>query len=288
MTSPPYALHFKKEYGNAPQDQYLDWFRPFAEGIRRVLRDDGSFVIDIGGSYQRGVPQRSLYHFKLLIMLCEEYGFHLAQEFYWYNPAKMPAPAEWVTVRRIRVRDSVNCLWWLSKTQFPKADNRKVLQEYSADMIRLIKRGYTAKRRPSGHVITEKWSADHGGSIPPNLLQFGNNDSNGAYLKACSKAGVDPHPARYPPSIPGFFIRFLTDPGDLVLDPFAGSNTTGYVADALGRRWLAFELEEKYVLGGRLRFEVHAQPPPASVRRRSSDECGTDAPLFGWWKEGPQ
>lgn len=254
MTSPPYALHFKKEYGNASQDDYLDWFRPFAAEIRRVLSDTGSFVIDIGGSYKPRVPVRSLYHFKLLIMLCEEFGFHLAQEFYWYNPAKMPAPAEWVTVRRIRVRDSVNCIWWLSKTPFPKADNRRVLQEYSPDMLRLIRRGYTPKRRPSGHVITDKWARDHGGSIPPNLLQFGNNDSNGAYLKACTEAGVAPHPARFPPAIPGFFIRFLTEERDLVLDPFAGSNATGYAAELLGRRWLAFDSGENYLRGGELRF----------------------------------
>ncbi|MEW6230327.1 MAG: DNA methyltransferase, partial [Bacillota bacterium] len=282
MTSPPYALHFKKEYGNAPQGEYLEWFRPFAKEIHRVLADDGSFVIDIGGSYRPKLPVRSLYHFKLLVMLCEEFGFHLAQEFFWYNPAKMPAPAEWVTVRRIRVRDSVNCVWWLSKTPFPKADNRKVLQAYSSDMLRLIKRGYTAKRRPSGHVITEKWSKDQGGSIPPNLLQFGNNDSNGAYLRACSQAGISPHPARFPPSIPGFFIRFLTDERDLVLDPFAGSNTTGYVAESLRRRWLSFEIEERYVLGGKLRFEAKEPPPSTAVRAKGTDgESQYVASLFG-------
>lgn len=289
MTSPPYALHFKKEYGNAPQDEYLDWFRPFAREIHRVLADDGSFVLDIGGSYRPKLPVRSLYHFKLLVMLCEEFGFHLAQEFFWYNPAKMPAPAEWVTVRRIRVRDSVNCVWWLSKTPFPKADNRKVLQEYSPDMLRLIKRGYTAKRRPSGHVITDKWSRDQGGSIPPNLLQFGNNDSNGAYLRACSAAGISPHPARFPPSLPAFFIRFLTDENDLVLDPFAGSNTTGYVAESLGRRWLSFEVEEKYVLGGKLRFAVTEPPPSGAVRpgvRPKKGQAQYAASLFG--EEGPK
>jgi site-specific DNA-methyltransferase (cytosine-N4-specific) len=272
VTSPPYALHFKKEYGNAPQDEYLEWFRPFAREVHRVLADDGSFVVDIGGSYRPKMPVRSLYHFKLLVMLCEEFGYHLAQEFFWYNPAKMPAPAEWVTVRRIRVRDSVNCIWWLCKTPFPKADNRRVLQEYSPDMLRLIKRGYTAKRRPSGHVITDKWAKDQGGSIPPNLLEFGNNDSNGAYLKACSQAGLSPHPARFPPNIPGFFVRFLTDEGDLVLDPFAGSNTTGYVAESLGRRWLSFEVEEKYVMGGQLRFATKAPPPQATVRAQDTEQ----------------
>ena len=94
FTSPPYALHFKKEYGNVSKADYVEWFLPFAREIRRVLTDDGSFVLNIGGSWNPGSPTRSLYHYKLMIALVEELGFHLAQECYWYNPAKMPVPAE--------------------------------------------------------------------------------------------------------------------------------------------------------------------------------------------------
>src|SRR5947209_3856952 len=125
MTSPPFGLVRKKDYGNADADEYLDWFRPFAAGLKRVLKDNGSLVIDIGGAWIPGQPTRSLYHFKLLIMLCEEVGFHLAQEFYWWSPSKLPTPAEWVTVRRIRVKDAINCVWWLSPTPLPKASNRR-------------------------------------------------------------------------------------------------------------------------------------------------------------------
>lgn len=254
ITSPPFALHFKKEYGNKSQPDYIPWFLEFAREVQRVLTDDGSFVVDLGGAYEPGRPTRSLYHFKLLVCLVENLGFYLAQEFYWHNPGKMPAPAEWVTVRRIRVKDSVNCLWWLSKTPNPKADNRKILVPYSRDMQRLIKKGYRAKKRPSGHNITEKWGRDQGGAICSNLIVQGNNDSNGSYLKACEQAGFRPHPARFPPQLPEFFINFLTDEGDLVLDIFAGSNTTGAVCERLRRRWLAFELEPGYLTAGRLRF----------------------------------
>jgi site-specific DNA-methyltransferase (cytosine-N4-specific) len=111
ITSPPYALHFKKEYGNVDKADYVTWFLPFAREIFRVLKDDGSFVLNIGGSYNKGLPTRSIYQYKLLIELVETVGFHLAQEFYWYNPAKMPMPAEWVTVRRIRVKDAVEHVW---------------------------------------------------------------------------------------------------------------------------------------------------------------------------------
>src|SRR5690606_28107862 len=114
MTSPPFGLVKKKDYGNEDADEYIDWFRKFADGFRRVLKPEGSLVIDIGGSWVQGQPTRSLYHFELLIMLVKEFGFHLAQEFYWWNPSKLPSPAEWVTIRRIRVKDAVNCIWWLS------------------------------------------------------------------------------------------------------------------------------------------------------------------------------
>jgi DNA modification methylase len=226
----------------------------FAKEFRRVLRPEGSLVIDIGGSWQQGQPTRSLYHFELLLALCKEAHFHLAQEFYWYNPAKLPSPAEWVTVRKIRVKDSVNCIWWLSKTPHPKANNQRVLTEYSPDMKRLLVRGYRPKQRPSGHNITAKFK-DNGGAIPPNLLTFGNNDSNGYYMEACKRAGIKPHPARFPIQVPQFFLRFLTDPSDLVLDPFAGSNTTGEACEREGRKWMAIELNESYLDGSRFRFE---------------------------------
>lgn len=254
VTSPPYALHFKKEYGNVDKSDYIEWFLPFAREIRRVLTDDGSFVLNIGGSYNKGQPTRSLYHFKLLIALCEEVGFHLAQECFWYNPAKLPAPAEWVNVRRIRIKDSVEYVWWLSRTAWPSADNRRVLNGYSPDMERLLVRGYKARKRPSGHNITAKFLKDHGGAIPSNLLERGNNESNSEYIAACRQHGLKVHPARFPMALPEFYINFLTDEGDVVIDPFAGSNTTGCVAEKLARRWLSFELEREYVIASAVRF----------------------------------
>ncbi len=225
-----------------------------------MLKDDGSFVLNIGGSYNAGAPTRSLYHFRLLLMLCDEIGFHLAQECFWYNPAKLPSPAEWVTVRRIRIKDSVEYVWWLSKTTAPLANNRNVLTEYSADMLRLIERGYRAKERPSGYKITPKFQKNHGGAIPSNVIERGNNESNSRYIKRCADAGQKPHPARFPAALPEFFIKFLTADEHLVVDPFAGSNMTGAVAEGLRRRWLSFELEKRYVDNSALRFDAVSGP----------------------------
>ncbi len=271
ITSPPYALHFQKEYGNPVKDAYVEWFLPFAEGVKRVLKDSGSFVLNIGGSYEGGAPVRSLYQFRLLLRLVDDLGFRLAQEFFWFNPAKLPAPAEWVNVRRIRVKDSVEYIWWLSKGDWPHADNIKVLVEYSPDMRRLIRKGVRAARRPSGHNITKKFARDRGGAIPPNLIACGNNESNSHYIRRCKEEGIKPHPARFPAALPEFFIRFLVPEEGTVLDIFAGSKTSGAVAERLGRRWLAFEKEREYLEASRFRFEEHAS-------------VDSSQPLL--WKEG--
>ncbi len=264
VTSPPYALHFKKEYGNADKADYVAWFVEFGEEMFRVLTDDGSLILNIGGSYNPGTPTRSLYHYKLLIELVDTVGFSLAQECFWYNPAKMPVPAEWVTVRRIRLRDSVEYVWWLSKTAWPKANNRHVLRPYSKDMERLNRRGLSAKVRPSGHNITAGFSGiAAGGSIPPNvvedespveMLRFGNNAANDLYTLRCKEAGLKIHPARFPAALPEFFLKLVTDEGDIVLDPFAGSNTTGAVAEALDLRWIAVDNVPEYLEASKNRF----------------------------------
>ena len=255
MTSPPFGLVRKKEYGNVDADGYVDWFRSFAAEFYRVLGDQGSAVVDIGGAWNQGLPTRHLYHFKLLIMMCEEFGFHLAQDFYWWNPSKLPSPAEWVTVRRVRVKDGINTIWWLSKTPWPKASNRRVLQPYSASMRDLLERGYKAKKRPSGHDISKKFAINNGAAIPPNLIAVPNTESNSFYLRYCQEKGLPIHPARYPADLPEYFIRMLSDPGDLVVDPFAGSCVTGEVAERLERRWLCAELIEEYLEGALGRFK---------------------------------
>lgn len=255
ITSPPFALTSKKEYGNKSCSEYNEWFINFAREFKRVLTKDGSFVVDLGGTYLPGHPIRSIYQYELLIRLVKECGFFLAQEFFHYNPARLPAPAEWVNVKRIRVKDSVNVVWWLSKSEMPKADNRKVLKPYSKAMRNLLVNGYKAKLRPSGHNITKKFSKNNEGSIPPNLLELGNNDSNSSYMVLCKDNNIKPHPAKFPWRFADFFIKFLTDEKDIILDPFAGSNTTGFVAENLKRKWIAFEIDESYVKGSTYRFK---------------------------------
>lgn len=257
VTSPPFALQRQKEYGNLDQHEYIDWFLEFGRLVHQKLRDDGSFVVDFGGAYMKGVPARSLYNFRVLIRMVDELGFFLAEDFYWFNSSKLPSPIEWVNKRKIRVKDSINTVWWFSKTEWPKADVTKVLAPYSDRMKKLIadpEKYYTPKLRPSGHDIGSSFGKDNGGAIPPNLLQIPNSESNGLYLSGCKAISVKGHPARFPAKLPEFFVKMLTEPGDLVVDIFGGSNTTGQVAEAEGRRWMAFEAQSDYVGASSFRF----------------------------------
>lgn len=269
LTSPPFALKRKKEYGNEDEEKYVAWFDSFAELFKKILKADGSLVIDLGGAYLPGFPVRSIYQFELLVSLVRKHGFFLAQEFYHYNPARLPAPAEWVNVRRIRVKDSVNVVWWLSKSQNPKADNRKVLQAYSESMKSLLKNGYKSKLRPSGHDISKKFSVDNGGAIPSNLLTLANTESNSSYMRLCRANGLKPHPARFPAKFAQFFVEFLTDEGATVFDPFGGSNTTGRVCEDMDRQWIICELAREYLDGSIFRFA------PLEVERFQVDKPAT-------------
>lgn len=257
LTSPPFALQRQKTYGNVDQQEYVEWLLEFCRKVYRVLSPTGSFVIDLGGAYQSKRPVRSLHNYRILVKLCDDLEFRLAEEFFWFNPAKLPSPIEWVNKQKIRVKDAVNTVWWLSKTDRPKANVSNVLVPYSERMKKLHanpQKYYKPKARPSGHDIGKNFATDNGGAIPSNLLEIPNTESNSNYIQLCKSISLSPHPARFPQKLPMFFIKFLTEPGDKVLDIFAGSNTTGYVAEKLQRNWIAFEQELPYLATSTFRF----------------------------------
>ena len=235
------------------------------------LKPTGSYVVDLGGAYQRGKPVRSLHQYRMLIRHVDDFGFHLAEEFFWHNPSKLPSPIEWVNKRKIRVKDTVNIIWWLSKTEWPKANAIErpgtLFRANEASSFAIPSRFYTPKDRPSGHDISEGFAKDNGGAIPPNLLQFPNSESNGCYLQLCKSFAVEPHPARFPVALPEFFIKFLTDEGDLVLDIFGGSGTTGEAAEGLGRRWRTIEIDPDFARHFRVSFR---QRPERGERSQHS------------------
>lgn len=268
LTSPPFPLNHKKRYGNQKGEAYQEWFRLMAPLFRRFLAPSGSVVIELGNAWEPGRPAMSTLALESLLSFLKEGQFTLCQTFVAYNRARLPTPAQWVNVERIRVKDSYTNIWWMAVSDRPKADNRRVLVPYSASMKRLLSsKRYNSGRRPSEHSIGEtSFLSDNGGAIPSNVLTYANTSASDRYQNYCRRYGYQPHPARMPTAIAEFFIRFLSEPGDLVLDPFAGSNTTGAAAEALGRRWLAIEPRREYVLGSRGRF-------PSLADSVETDEC---------------
>lgn len=275
ITSPPFPLNKKKEYGNLQGDDFIVWLSSLANQLGELLTEDGSIVIEMGNGWEPQSPTFSTLPLESLLSFKKNGNFHLCQEFIAYNPTRLPSPAQWVTIERIRTIDSYTRLWWLSKTERPKADNKKVLRPYSKSMEKLLKRGtYNSGKRPSNHTIGEKsFSVNNGGSImqnviqidninnsaetrmPENIFSISNAKSNTRFLKRCKELGIMPHPARMPIELVDFFVEFLTDEGDVVFDPFAGSNTTGYVAEKKGRKWVTVEVMSRYAEQSKIRFE---------------------------------
>ncbi len=273
FTSPPFPLNRKKKYGNRKGAKYTEWLAGLATTFKEYLTPTGSIVMELGNSWLEGLPVMSTLALKSLLAFLETGKLNLCQQFIWYNPARLPSPAQWVSVERIRVKDSFTHLWWMAPTTRPKADNRRVLVKYSEAMESLLKtQNYNSGKRPSQHSVGKKsFLRNNGGAIPSNVIEFSaadktdecsignvikvaNTKAFSPYLNSCRKRGLVPHPARMPDAIARFFVEFLTEPGDLVLDPFGGSNTTGAAAETLRRRWVTIEPTLEYVEGSRGRF----------------------------------
>ena len=277
LTSPPFPLNNKKKYGNLNGEEYLKWFSNLAELFSSILTPNGSIVIEMGNTWEKNRPVQSLLHLNSLLSFVnnKHAGLRLCQEFICYNPARLPSPAQWVTINRIRAIDSFTHIWWISNSDYPKADNRRILRPYSKSMKKLLESGkYNFGKRPSEHIISEKgFLTDNQGSISHNILELeqidekkefrqpysmfsiSNTKSNDFFTKTCKKRGLVPHPARMPLELASFFINFLTDEGDLVLDPFGGSNTTGFCAEKQNRKWISIEANIEYGKQSIIRFE---------------------------------
>ena len=258
FTSPPFPLNRKKKYGNLNGKEYTNWLSGLALNLRDFLTEDGSIVIELGNAWEANEPIMSTLPLKTLLEFQEKGNYYLCQHFIWFNTARLPSPVQWVNIERKRVKDAFTHIWWLSKSPNPKADNRNVLEEYSESMRKLLKKKrYNSGLRPSEHLIGKKsFLKDNNGAIPSNVLIGANTSSTSKYIEYCKKNNIEMHPARMPEFIPIFFIKFLTDRGDFVFDPFAGSNTTGLVAEKLKRRWISIEIDESYIEGSKGRFGI--------------------------------
>lgn len=259
FTSPPYPLNTPLAYGNVTSREYVDWFLPLAEQIYRTLADDGSFILNIGSVYRQGVPVLSTHFERLVIALEDKIGFKVAGKFYW--DGNKPPKTNWVTKDRVRVKNSVEEIYWFSKTPFPKANNRNILKPYSESYIKAKqhaeKTGDFVRQRRPNLSIAPAFNVDNGGAIPGNILTFPYCKDDKDFVKSCYAHGIGKdkiHNARMPIELPEWFIKFLTNTGDLVADLFAGTGTVGKAASNLGRRFLISDRSYWYLKQAHLRF----------------------------------
>lgn len=265
VTSPPFSNQRKKKYDNfdeVPQNEYVDWLLQFAEKAYDKLAPNGSLVIDIRSAYEKGKAVESIYPYEFLLRMVKDLNYNLCQTVYWNNTSALPLPIQYVNIEKIRLKNSLNMNMWFTKAPDGrcKADNKKVLVPYSSRMQKLIDKPESFIKgeqvtRPSGNVLTIKsWQKDNGGAIASNLLSYPNSSSNDSYQRFCKELKIKAHPARYPYKLIEFWVNFLTDENDLVVDIFGGSNTTGKVAENLKRHWLSIDISQEYAASSVFRF----------------------------------
>ncbi len=258
FTSPPYILNAPKKYGNRVGSDFQEWLSQIFKDLIPLLKEDGSIVIELGNSWNKGSPTMSLVPLQTLMKISTDSDLKVCQQFIWNNPGKLPGPASYVNIKRERVTDSFTHLWWYSKIEHPKASNLNVLKPYGEGMLKLLKtKKYNSGLRPSGHNIKPKsFLGKNEGSIPSSVLSISNTGSDKEYRDWCVAKKLDQHPARMPIGVADFFISFLTDRNDIVFDPFGGSCTTGKSAENLNRKWICTEPNKEYLQGARGRFKT--------------------------------
>lgn len=266
VTSPPYLLGTDREYGNigTSEKEYVDNLVKAIEGWLPMLTSTASIVLNIGDSYVPGEGRLSLHKERMLIALEDRLGLHLVQKFQWWSPSK-PVNNWWATHARKHCINATEDFLWLSfDPKTVKANNRNVLVDYSDAWKKHIERaqaksGIERKKRPSGNTYAPSFDKDNGGAIPHNILLVSPEPANSDYVKYCKENNLPVHPARYHYSLPEFFVKYLTDAGDVVFDPYHGSGNTGFAAEKNDRYWIGSELVREYVQGSYGRM-LHFSP----------------------------
>lgn len=269
VSSPPYPIKYGRGYGVWRDNEVIDLIIGVLEPIMGNLVDGGSIMLNVGNDvFEDGVPSRSIYVEKLVIRMYETLGLRKMDTLIWHNPSKAPGPVQWANVERMQLSTGYEpILWMTNNPKAVKTDNRRVLQPISEAHQRLIDQGGEKRTSVSGdgtHTVRKgSFGTQVKGKIPSNVIrQVHQSKSSNEYRRLCKEHGLPIHGAMYPYEIAEFLVKFGSEPGDLVVDPFSGSFTTPKVCEDLGRRWIGSDNIHEYIKGGSLRFgdEVEMNP----------------------------
>jgi DNA modification methylase len=264
LTSPPYPISRGRAYGKITESEYVDFLCRALEPVIQNLRSGGSVVLNVSNDvFERGMPSRSLYQERLILALHDRFGLHKMDTLIWHNPSKPPGPVWWASINRLQLNVGYEpVLWMTNDPNQVLADNRRVLEPHTARQQQLIRAGGENRHGvyADGAYVVRPGSYSHAtpGRIPRNVLTIGHKCQDQArYKKTARDLGLPVHGAPYPLRLVKFLISFLSECGDLVVDPFAGSLTTGRGAEELGRRWVCTDNVCEYLRGGAERFRSH-------------------------------
>lgn len=262
VTSPPYPLTKARAYGNVPVNMYIDWLIKTIRPVVKNMVQGGSICLNLSNDkfVPGGGPERSTYLERLTIALEDELGLHLMDRLIWSCPNKAPGPVKYASIDRTQLNVGYEPVLWMTNDPFRvRSNNTRVLQAHTQRHLDLIAKGGEQREVTYSdgayRLRVGSFGNETAGRIPRNVLTFGHNCADQrAYKQAARAQGLPAHGAPMPLSLAKFLIEFLSEPGDVIADPFGGSFTTAKAAELLGRRWLSTECMAEYVIGGAWRF----------------------------------